>query len=32
MEKILYLANLDSFMKLIRQIKSKGGANKKGSD
>jgi len=24
------LANLNSFMKLIRQVKSKGGANKKG--
>jgi hypothetical protein len=30
MGKILYLANLNSFMKLIRQVKSKGGANKKG--
>ena len=29
MGKILYLANLDSFMKLIRQIKSKGGVTKK---
>jgi hypothetical protein len=30
MGKILYLANLNSFMKLIRQVKSKGQANKKG--
>ncbi len=30
MGKILYLANLNSFMKLISQVKRKGGANKKG--
>jgi len=29
MGKILYLANLNSFMKLISQVKRKG-ANKKG--